>query len=149
MAYAGDNHLPLHRSAKSTMTWLKFISSAEWVVQICANVVILCALYPLYKRTKNIAFLLLGYGYLIGTFNTICDQTIGLEHMTSAVYVGYRILRRLAYIADCLLCTAGLLLLLRTFQQAAKPDSEGPASTGCDPEKPPGFFTRITRKMEE
>jgi hypothetical protein len=134
------------------MNWLHFLFNAEGAIQICVNVVVLYALFPAYKQTKHKGFLLLFYAYLIGTFNTICDHTIGLSNMSGASYVAYHSERRLAYIADCILATAGVLLIIRSyldlkFNSAATMESPETFEPGS--ESRPGFFARIFRKMGE
>lgn len=131
------------------MTWLEFLRDAESTVQLCVNVVLLYALYPAYRRTRNVGLLLLGYGYLIGTFDTICDLTIGRDRMSAPVYTGYHTVRAFSYIIDVILCTVGLLLLLRAFLEGVKGGPETPATTDPDPEKAPGFVTKLIRKIEE
>jgi hypothetical protein len=127
------------------MEWLRFIYNAGWVLQICANVVLLYSIYPAYKRTKHRAFLFLGYAYLISIFNTICDQTIGHNRMAGAGYFAYHTERGLAYIADTVLFTIGILLLVHPYLKSDVPA----APEASDIPKPPGFFARVFRKLGE
>jgi hypothetical protein len=136
-------------SPKITVTWLEFLRNAELTVLICANVVLLYSVYPAYKRTRNVGLLLLGYGYLISTFVTVCDLTIGRDRMSAPVYNGYHTVRAFCYIIDAVLCTVGLLLLLRAFLDGVKAGPETPETPNPEPDKPPGFVTKLIRKIEE
>jgi hypothetical protein len=103
------------------MTWLNFLANASWIIQITVNVIVLFCLYPAMKQTKHRAFLLLFFAYLLGTFDTIFDHTIGLAPMPAPEYMVYRTFRRFAYWADMMLGCAGMVLLIRSYLQLAPP----------------------------
>lgn len=95
------------------MILLDFLVGLSPVVTITANVSVLFYVTPAFKRTRNLAFLFLGCAALLGTFDTVCDHTVGLDSYRhgGSGYVAYRSLRRLTYIADCVLGAAGIVLL--------------------------------------
>jgi len=132
------------------MTWLHFLYSAEGILQISANVVVLYCLYPAYKRTKHSGFLYLGFAYLIGTFDSICDQTIGLAHMVGTEYVVYHTERRLTYMVVVVLSLVGTLSLIRSFLTMHESGvMQTPEKGNSLFQKPLAFLSRIFRKMGE
>ena len=92
-----------------------FLYNAAWLIEIGAAVIILYYVFPAYKRTRHVGLLLLSFSSAIWAFDTICDHTIGQTPMTGLAYYGYRALRYSTYIAETILYTVGVLLLLRSF----------------------------------
>jgi hypothetical protein len=132
------------------MNWVHFFYFAGHLLQIIANVIILYKIFPLYKRTKQLSFLLLFYAYLIGTFDTICDLTIGQNKMVGSTYIAYYSMRRLAYISDIVLFLIGFLLLLDSYIRYYESASTKPPENGDSPVgNQLGFLSRIFRKMGE
>jgi hypothetical protein len=97
------------------MTLLESLVLLSPVVTIAANITVLCFVIPAYKRTKNVAFLLLGCAALLGTFDTVCDHLVVMDsHLRGAPnYTIYRTLRRFTYFATCILGAAGVVMLAR------------------------------------
>lgn len=102
------------------MAWLTFLFHTSLVVQVTANLVVLSYVLPAFKRTRHRAFLLISVAFMIGTFDTVCDHTIGLDSMPHAQYVVYRTLRRLTYFSTIVLGAMGLVLLTRSYLQLAE-----------------------------
>jgi hypothetical protein len=98
-----------------SMTWLQFLRTVEWLTVIAVNVTVLYYLYPVYKRTKSRALMLIGYADLIWTFVSICNHTIGVERMTYNMTVTYRTLSYLSDIGASVLDCIGFLMLMRAF----------------------------------
>jgi len=108
-------------------TWLNVLFDASLVIQVVANLIVMQCLYPAYKSTKHRGFLYLFLGYLIGTFDTVCDHSISLLPMAHFQYVIYHTLRRFTYFADIVLCTAGLIWLTKSFLELMQPKPVGEA----------------------
>jgi len=133
------------------MTWLQFLNTAEWLSVIGVNVTVLYCIYPIYKRTRSRALVLLGYAYLIGTFDVVCNHTIGAERMTYKIAVTYRTFHYLIYIGVTLLGGIGLLKLLNAFLKLHE-SKFGPPEDGGTPSVPlvrGGFLRRFFRAMTE
>ena len=99
------------------MTWLTFLFHTSAVVQITANIIVMFYVFPAFRRTKHRAFLLIWCACLLGTFDTVCDHTIGLEAMQHTQYVAFRTLRRLTYFTSVGLDAAGIVWLTQSFLQ--------------------------------
>src|ERR1700728_1360808 len=97
------------------MRFLEILTPLSPLITITANVAILFYTIPAFKRTGNRAFLWLGLAALLGTFDTVCDYTIGFDiiRKAHADYLTYRTLRKLTYFADCALNATGIVLLAR------------------------------------
>jgi hypothetical protein len=97
------------------MTLLPVLVALSPVITITANVTILYYTIPAFKRTKNRAFLWLGFAALLGTFDTVCDYTLAvdLSRKSPSDYVTYRTLRKFTYFADCGFGALGIVLLAR------------------------------------
>ena len=107
------------------MGWLHFLSYVSYAVTVIADMIGLYVIWPAYKRTRHRAFLLLSAAFALGIFDTICDHTIGLMHMSFWEYLPYRTLRRLAYFADVILGLMGVILLTRSYLSSIGKTDEG------------------------
>jgi hypothetical protein len=92
------------------MPALTFLS---FVVAVSANVAVIFNFIPAFRRTKNRAFVLIGFAALLGEFDTVCDHTIAIDMRGNPAYATYRIARRFTFMAGCVLGTAGVILLAR------------------------------------
>jgi hypothetical protein len=128
--------------------WLRFLYQAEGLAWIAVNVTVLFMIYPAYRRTKSLALLLLGWAYLIGAFDSICDDTSGLTRLFGTDYNIYHTFRRFSDIVICILSGTGLILLVRSFLRL-KGQVEPEASENMDTTKAPGFFRRVFARMME
>jgi hypothetical protein len=90
-----------------------------------ANVTILFYVVPAFKRTKNRAFLWIACASLLGTFDTVCDYTIGIGSYRRGhpEYVTYRTFRKFTYFADCIFAATGVVLLARDAIKVSQSNS--------------------------
>jgi hypothetical protein len=114
------------------MKLLEVLVALSPVITIAANVAILFYTIPAFKRTGNRAFLWLGLAALLGTFDTVCDYTIGFDiiRKAHADHLTYRTLRKITYFADCALNATGVVLLARAAVSNNRHGSDAPTATG-------------------
>jgi hypothetical protein len=118
------------------MTLYQVLVPLTPVLTITANVVVLFYTIPAFKRTGNRAFLWLGFAALLGTFDTVCDYTIGLDlhRKAHSDYLTYRALRKLTYCADCAFGATGIVLLARAAVRGKGDGSD--AASNHTPKQP-------------
>jgi protein-S-isoprenylcysteine O-methyltransferase Ste14 len=105
-------------------TWLKILFYTSYAITVIADVTVLFAVWPAYKRTRHRAFLYIAAALVLGIFDTVCDHTLGQSDMSPAQYIPYRTIRRFAYFADIILWATGLILLTRSYLAAIGKESD-------------------------
>jgi hypothetical protein len=108
------------------MTLHSLLFNLSLIITVAADIAVLFAVYPAFKRTKNKAFLLLGFAFLLGLFDTICDHTIALDayRIGPQTFLAYYVLRKFSSFAVTLLDAAGVILLTRAFMASHTPSRE-------------------------
>jgi hypothetical protein len=109
------------------MAWLRFLFEFSFLVTVGADAVVLCHVFPVFRRTKNRAFLFIALACVLGIIGTVCDHTIGMHEMTGNNYIVYRTIRRFSYFADSILWATGIVLLARPYMNDGQSDPNPPA----------------------
>jgi len=97
------------------MTWLEFLTNLSGIAQVTGNVIVLYYVLPAYRRTKHGAFILLGFAFMIATFDTVSDFTIGRDLMNPSSHLIYRTARRFSHLAVVGLETAAVVWLTQAY----------------------------------
>ena len=97
------------------MSWLGFLSYVSLLVTVAVDAVVLCHVYPAFKRTRNKAFVFIAIACALGIIDTVYDHTISLQALTSHDYIFARTFRRFTYFADEILWCIGVVLLVRAY----------------------------------
>jgi hypothetical protein len=97
------------------MNWLVFLSRLSLLITVAADLTVFFHVYPAFRRTGNKGFLLVALACILGIIDTICDHTIGLQHLEGSTYLAYQAVRRLAYFAGTILWATGIVQLTKLF----------------------------------
>jgi len=122
------------------MEWLRFLFNLSLLISVGVDVIVLCHVFPAFRRTRNRAFLFIAIACVLGIADTVWDHTVALQRMSDHDYIILRTLRRFAYFADCILWGIGIVLLARpylaeqqvTSAQPGAPPNGGPAIRSGD-----------------
>ena len=115
------------------MEWLRFLFKLSLLISVGVNVIVLCHVFPAFRRTRNRAFLFIAIACVLGIVDTVWDHTVALQRMSDHDYIILRTLRRFAYFADCIFLGIGIVLLARPYlaeQQVASAQPGAPPSGG-------------------
>ena len=116
----------------SLMPLLKFLYELSLLITVGVDVMVLCHVFPAFRRTKNRAFLFLTIACVIGIVDTVLDHTVSLRDVNDQTYIFYRAVRRLTYFTDCILWGVGIVLLARPYLR----DPVSPPEQDDTPAKP-------------
>ncbi len=100
------------------MIWLRFLSHLSLVLTIAVDAIVLCHVYPAFKRTRNKAFIFIAIACVLGIIDTVYDHTVSLQPMGDPNYIVTRTFRRLMYFADLISWCIGIVLLVRPVLNA-------------------------------
>jgi hypothetical protein len=110
------------------MEWLRFLFNLSLLISVSVDVIVLCHVFPAFRRTKNKAFLFIAIASVLGIVDTVWDHMAASQRMGDPGYVILRTLRRLAYFADCIFWCAGIVLLARPYLAEQQVSSVQPSA---------------------
>src|SRR5262249_25750737 len=97
------------------------------------DTIVLCHVYPAFRRTRNKAFVFLAIACTIGVIDTVYDHTVSPRTLSDHDYVAARTFRRFTYFVDEVLWCIGVVLLIRPYLNPPAPS----VGEGTQPEAPP------------
>ena len=97
------------------MEWLRFLFNLSLLISVGVDVIVLCQVFPAFRRTKNRAFLFIAIASVLGVVDTVWDHMAAPQRMGDPGYVLLRTVRRFTYFADCIFWGTGMVLLARPF----------------------------------
>ena len=121
------------------MEWLRFLFNLSLLISIGVDVIVLCYVFPAFRRTRNRAFLFIAIACVLGVVDTVWDHTVALQSVSDHDYIILRTFRRFAYFANCIFFGMGIVLLARPYladQQVTSPQTGAKPKTG--PSQAPG-----------
>jgi hypothetical protein len=111
---------------KHIMSWLRFLSHVSLVISVAVDAVVLCHVYPAFRRTGNKAFVFIVIACALGIIDTVYDHTVTLRFLSDNDYIVARTFRRFMYFADMICWGIGMVLLVRPYLK-------NPAQPGAPP----------------
>jgi hypothetical protein len=104
------------------MTWTEFIYRFTTGITIAADVIVICHVFPAFRQTKKVAFLLIAIACVLGIIDTACDFWFIHNHNidNSSAYAVYYTARKITFIIDIVLSSTGVVLLARIFLNGTK-----------------------------
>jgi hypothetical protein len=112
------------------MAFLKFLTDVSLLITVGVDAIVLCHVFPAFRRTKNRAFLCIAIASVLGIVISVYDHTVIPRGASQDAYVLTRILRRFAYFTDCIFWCVGIVMLTRPYLYgSAHPDSRGLTDT--------------------
>lgn len=115
------------------MSWLRFLSFVSLCITVAVDILLLCHVYPAFRRTRNQAFVFLGIACALGVIDTVYDHTISLQTLGDHDYIIARTFRRFAYFVDEILWCIGVVLLVRPYLSTRAPVVAGATEPGAAP----------------
>src|ERR1017187_747187 len=115
------------------MSWLRFLSYLSLVISVAVDAVVLCHVYPAYRRTRNKAFVFIVIACALGIIDTVYDHTANLQALSAHDYIVARTFRRFMYFADMICWCIGMVLLVRPYLANAGPVATEQAQPGAPP----------------
>jgi hypothetical protein len=116
------------------MSWLGFLSNLSLLITVGVDVIVLCHVFPAYRRSRNRAFLFIAIACLFGIVGTAYDHLVILRGVSDPNYTIIRTLRRLGYFADCIFWCIGIVLLARPYLNGSRIRVEVPSSEVSHPQ---------------
>jgi hypothetical protein len=110
------------------MAWLMFLYNLSLLISVGVDAIVLCHIFPAFRRTRNKAFLFIAIACVLGIVDTVWDHTGRLQATTDHSYIVLRTIRRFTYFANCIVWCIGVLLLTRSYLagQFIAPPNSGP-----------------------
>ena len=115
------------------MSWLRFLFHLSLVISVAVDAIVLCHVYPAFRRTGNKAFLFIVIACALGVIDTVYDHTVDLRPLSGDEYIVARTLRRLMYFSDMICWCIGMVLLVRPYLATAGPVATEQAQPGAPP----------------
>src|SRR4029077_13614592 len=97
------------------MAWLRFLYKFSLLISVGVDVIVLCHVFPAFRRTKNRAFLFIAIACVLGIVDSVYDHAVPLQAVSDHDYIILRTLRRFAYFANCIFWCIGVVLLARPY----------------------------------
>jgi hypothetical protein len=114
---------------EARMTFLSFLSKADFVVSIVVDAIVLCLSFAAYRRTRLSAFAFLIWNSLICI---ILETGLHLRSPSSAEdAVSFREWYRVGYFAETVLWGVGVVLLIRYVRRDFERKSPPNNARGC------------------
>ncbi len=103
------------------MSWLRFLSFLSLSITVAVDILVLCHVYPAFRRTRNKAFVFLAIACALGVIDTVYDHTVSLQTLSDHDYIIARTFRRFTHFVDEILWCIGVVLLVRPYLKAPAP----------------------------
>jgi hypothetical protein len=118
----------------NTLKWPDLLFDLSLVITVGADVVVLYYSLAAFRRTKQIAFLLLTFSCGLDIIISVYDHTIGSQVSRTNHYIVFTTIRRFTYFATTVLWAAGTVLLTRAYLNSfrfVKSKDESAGRTHC------------------
>ena len=115
------------------MSWLRFLSHLSLVISVAVDAVVLCHVYPAFRRTRNKAFIFIVIACALGIIDTVYDHTANLQALSDHDYIVARTFRRFMYFADMICWCIGMVLLVRPYLNTPAPVVASETQHGAPP----------------
>jgi hypothetical protein len=97
------------------MAWLRFLSQVSFLIIVAVDAVVLCHVYPAFRRTRNKAFVFIAVACVVGIIDSVYDHTVNLQALNNHDYIIARTFRRFTNFADNIFWGLGVVLLVRSY----------------------------------
>src|SRR5437763_14239163 len=61
------------------MGWLRFLTDVGLLITVGVDAIVLCHVFPAFRRTKNRAFLFIAIACVLGIIDSVYDHTVTLQ----------------------------------------------------------------------
>lgn len=111
----------------NAIEWLNFLDKLSILISVGVDAIVLCHVFPAFRRTRNRAFLLIAIACVLSILELLSDRTISVKGRSTPALILFGTLRQLSYFANCIVWCIGIVLLARPYlanYQGTFPESD-------------------------